>query len=70
MKITNIKFGFTKLNASTLDTCNLRIHSYIYSMKERKFSKNQIAEIRAKLMQDGTVFNCFGEQWKVSKSTS
>ena len=39
-------------------------------MKERKFSKNQIAEIRARLMQDGTVFNCFGEQWKVSKSTS
>jgi hypothetical protein len=39
-------------------------------MKERKLSKNQIAEIRARLMQDGTVFNCFGEQWKVSKSTS
>ena len=36
-------------------------------MKERKFSKNQIAEIRAKLMQDGTVFNCFGAQFKTSK---
>jgi hypothetical protein len=29
-------------------------------MKERKFSKNQLAEIRAKLMQDGTVFNYHG----------
>lgn len=37
-------------------------------MKERKFSKNQIAEIRAKLMQDGTVFNCFGAQFKTSKT--
>jgi len=48
------------INASTLAPCNLKIHSYIYGMKERKFSKNQIAEIRAKLMQDGIVFNYHG----------
>ena len=39
-------------------------------MKERKLSKNQLAEIRARLMQEGTVFNCFGEQWITNKSTS
>ena len=38
-------------------------------MKERKLSKNQLAEIRARLMQDGTVFECFGKQWITSKST-
>ena len=37
-------------------------------MKERKFSKNQIAEIRAKLMQDGTAFKCYGRSFKVSKT--
>ena len=37
-------------------------------MKERKFSKNQIAEIRAKLMQDGTTFKCYGHSFKVSKT--
>ena len=39
-------------------------------MKERKLSKNQLAEIRDRLMQDGTVFECFGKQWITSKSTS
>jgi hypothetical protein len=38
-------------------------------MKERKLSKNQLAEIRARLMQDGTVFECFGNQWITSKTT-
>ena len=38
-------------------------------MKERKLSKNQLAEIRARLMQDGTVFECFEKQWITSKST-
>jgi hypothetical protein len=37
-------------------------------MKERKFSKNQLAEIRAKLMQDGTEFKCYGRLFKVSKT--
>ena len=38
-------------------------------MKERKLSKNQLAEIRDRLMQDGTVFECFEKQWITSKST-
>ena len=38
-------------------------------MKERKLSKNQLAEIRARLMQDGTVFEWFEKQWITSKST-
>jgi len=37
-------------------------------MKERKLSKNQIAEIRARLMQDGTTFKCYGHSFKVSKT--
>ena len=37
-------------------------------MKERKFSKNQLAEIRAKLMINGARFKCYGHSFKVHKT--